>query len=550
MDDVPANLSLLIDTLEAAGHRVVAAPSGEVALQIAPEARPDLVLMDVMMPRMDGFETCRRLKAIEGMDSVPVIFLTARDEPEDVAAGFRAGGVDYVHKPFCPEEAVLRVETHLRIRHLTRAMHDKNAALEAEIRRRDRAERERDRSEARLRALAQRDAERWGIAGLLGQSPTFRRILDTVRKAADFGATRVLIFGESGTGKELLARALHAAGPRSEGPFIAVNCSAVPGELAESLFFGHAKGAFTGATADRPGYFELADGGTLFLDEISDLPLPLQPKLLRALEETAITRIGAAQPHPINVAILAASNADFTERMAKGQFRPDLYFRLARFTVEVPPLRDRREDIPLLAHHFAQLFAREMNLSPPRISDAALRALEAYDFPGNVRELKNILERALMESEGAEVRELHLHFFGPARRPPPSAPDGSVHPAPEAPQTGPPGVPAADHSHDARTDCEEGVDPVPASSLVPAQIKDEVEASQNHETLTAEESRIMGFVRSHGTISNAEGRDLLGRDRNHTNYLLHKLTATGYLVCEGHGRWARYRLPDYTERHK
>ncbi len=544
VDDVPANLSLLIDTLEAAGHRVVAVPSGEVALQIAPEAKPDLVLMDVMMPQMDGFETCRRLKALAGVADAPVIFLTAKDEPKDVAAGFRAGGVDYIPKPFRPEEAVLRVETHLRIRHLTRAMHEKNAALEAEIRRRDRAERERDRSNARLRALAQHDAERWGVAGLLGQSPTFRRILDTIRKAADFGASRVLILGESGTGKELLARAIHAAGPRSDGPFVAVNCSAVPGELAESLFFGHAKGAFTGATADRPGYFELADGGTLFLDEISELPLPLQPKLLRALEETAITRVGDGQAHRVNTAILAASNAEFTERIAKGQFRPDLYFRLARFTVEVPPLRDRRDDIPLLARHFAQLFAREMNLAPPRISDAALRALEIYDFPGNVRELKNILERALMESEGAEVREQHLHFFGPARRPPPSAPEGSVPSTPDAPQTSPPEVPAADSSHDVRTDCKGAVDRGPSSSMVRGQVKEKQEASQTSAALPTEEARIVSFVRSHGTISNAEGRDMLDCDRNHANYLLHKLTATGHLVCEGHGRWARYRLPE------
>jgi len=544
VDDVPANLSLLIDTLEAAGHRVVAVPSGEVALQVAPEARPDLILMDVMMPRMDGFETCRRLKALEGMGEVPVIFLTARDEPQDVAAGFSAGGVDYVPKPFQLEEALLRVETHLRVRHLTRALREKNAALEAEIKRRDRAERERDRSKAQLRALGQRDAERWGLAGLLGQSATFRQILDTVNKAAGFGASRVLILGESGTGKELLARAIHAVGPRSEGPFIPVNCSAVPGELAESLFFGHVKGAFTGATADHSGYFELADGGTLFLDEISELPLPLQPKLLRVLDETAITRVGATQAHPVNAAIVAASNADFNDRLAKGRFRADLYFRLARFTVEMPPLRERRDDIPLLARHFVQLFAREMSLAPPRISDAALRALDAYDFSGNVRELKNILERALMESEGAEVGEEHLHFFGPARRPPPSTPGGSVQPAPEAPQAGLPEAPAADRSPDARTDCEGGVGPGPSSSKVPAQVKDEREAAEGQVAITDEEVRILSFVRSHGTISNAEGRVLLGRDRNHTNYLLHKLTATGHLVCEGHGRWARYRLPE------
>lgn len=495
VDDVPANLSLLIDTLEAAGHRVVAVPNGEVALKIGPDARPDLVLMDVMMPRLDGFETCRRMKQLEALREVPVIFLTARDEPQDVAEGFRAGGVDYIAKPFRPEEAMLRVETHLRLRQLTRELREQNAALAAEIERRDQAERERDRFNARLRANAQREAERWGLSGLVGQSPTFRRILDTVRKAADFGAPRVLILGESGTGKELLARAIHFTGPRSEGPFIPVNCSAIPGELAESLLFGHVKGAFTGAIADRPGYFELAHGGTLFLDEISELPLPLQPKLLRVLEDTEVTPLGATKGHPVEAAIVTASNANFAERLAQGRFRSDLYFRLARFTVEVPPLRERREDIPLLTQHFLQLFAREMNLPRPRLAEAALQALTHYDFPGNVRELKNILERALMETEGGEVRAEHLHFFRPTSRPPPGP--GQAAPLEADPPSNP----------------------------------------------TSEERRVLEYVRAHGAITNAEGREVLQTDRNHAGYVLHKLTEEAVLVCDGHGRWARYRLP-------
>ncbi len=495
VDDVPANLSLLIDTLEAAGHRVVAAPSGEVALQIAPDARPDLILMDVMMPHMDGFETCRRLKRLEAIREVPVIFVTARDELADVEAGFRAGGVDYIAKPFRPEEAMLRVETHLRLRQLTRELRERNAALEAEIQRRDQAERERDRCKARLRVNAQREAERWGLSGLVGQSPTFRRILETIRKAADFGASRVLIVGESGTGKELLARAIHFTGPRSEGPFLPVNCSAIPAELAESFFFGHVKGAFTGASADRPGYFELAHGGTLFLDEISELSPALQPKLLRVLEETEVTPVGATQGRPVDAAIVTASNANFAERMAQGRFRSDLYFRLARFTVEVPPLRERREDIPLLTHHFLRLFAREMNLPAPRIADAARQALTDYDFPGNVRELKNLLERALMESEGGEVRMEHLHFFRPPCRRPPAFCE---------PEESPAGAAA---------------DPI------------------------AEEARLLEYVRAHGAITNAEGREVLQADRNHASYVLHKLKEQGRLVCEGCGRWVRYRLP-------
>jgi transcriptional regulator with GAF, ATPase, and Fis domain len=305
----------------------------------------------------------------------------------------------------------------------------------------------------------------------------------------------VLILGESGTGKELLARAIHLAGSRSDGPFIPVNCSAIPGELAESLLFGHVKGAFTGATADRRGCFELAHGGTLFLDEVSELPLPLQPKLLRVLEDGEVVPVGAARGRTVRAHIVAASNADFTERIAQGRFRQDLYFRLARFTVEVPPLRDRREDVPLLAHHFIRLFAQEMNLPHPRVTEAAMRALTHYDFPGNVRELKNILERALMECEGGELREEHLHFFGAAHRPP-SAPSDRENPPP---------------------------------TLANAP--------------TTDEDRILHYLRAHGAITNAESRSVLRTDRNHACYVLRKLTEEGALVCEGHGRWARYRLP-------
>ncbi|MBE7499355.1 MAG: sigma-54-dependent Fis family transcriptional regulator [Verrucomicrobiales bacterium] len=503
VDDVPANLSLLVDTLEAAGHRVVAAPSGEVALQIAAEACPDVVLMDVMMPGMDGFETCRRLKEIEALREVPVLFITARDEPQDVEAGFEAGGVDYIAKPFRLEEVVLRVETHLRLRQLTRDLRDKNAALEAEIERRNRAERERDASNARLRVLRQQDAERWGISGLVGQSRTFRQLLDTISKAAGFEASPVLILGESGTGKELLARAIHDTSAHREGPFVPVNCSAIPGELAESLLFGHVKGAFTGAMAERPGYFELADGGTLFLDEISELPPALQPKFLRALEEGEVRPVGASHGRAVRTSIIAASNANFAERIAQGRFRPDLYFRLARFTVEVPSLRDRREDIPLLAHHFVQVFAREMNLPPPPISNTALQALVRHEYPGNVRELKNLIERALMESEGGELRPEHLRFFGI-----PVLPSG-----PNCLTPGPGMAVGASSASD-----------LPASG-------------------GSEEARVLGYVRAHGVITNTLVREVLGVDRNHASYMLHKLSEQGLLVGEGQGRWVRYRLP-------
>ena len=223
----------------------------------------------------------------------------------------------------------------------------------------------------------------------------------------------MLITGESGTGKELIARAIHFGGPRRQGPFIPVNCPAVPADLAESLFFGHVRGAFTGADADRKGYFELADGGTLFLDEIGDMSLTLQAKLLRVLEDGCVMPIGAARERRVDVRILAATNTDLQATMAQSGFRSDLYYRLAQFTVMVPPLRDHPEDIPLLADHFLQMFAAEMGLPKPPLSDDARSALTAYVFPGNVRELKNIIERALLESEGATIRTEHIRFVHP-----------------------------------------------------------------------------------------------------------------------------------------
>jgi DNA-binding NtrC family response regulator len=227
-----------------------------------------------------------------------------------------------------------------------------------------------------------------------------------------------LINGESGTGKELVARAIHSGSPRARGPFVPVNCVAVPQELAESMFFGHLKGAFTGATMDRKGYFELAHDGTLFLDEIGDMPPLLQAKLLRVLEDGRVTPLGSTREKLVNVRVVAATNADLESRVASGHFRQDLYFRLAQFTVQLPPLRARREDVPLLAAHFLELFATEMGMKSPRMTATALAVLRAHPYPGNVRELKNVIERALIESGGEPIRPEHLKLgsvgIGPA----------------------------------------------------------------------------------------------------------------------------------------
>ena len=419
VDDLPANVRLLSDALEPHGYEILTAASGDSALKIAARAKPDLILLDVMMPGSDGFAVCERLKSDPTLREVPVIFLTAKHETASVVRGFRAGAVDYVFKPFVADEIVSRVATHLKVSRLTRELQARNRELEAEIARRHKAESARETAEERLSTFTTKEARRWGIAGFVGDSPHLRRILADIERLQEFGKTTVLITGESGTGKELVARALHHHSPRSGMPFIAVNCVAVPGELAESLFFGHLKGAFTGAISDRKGYFELADAGTLFLDEIGDMPLALQAKLLRVLEDGEVTPVGATAARRVDVRVIAATNADLAAKIADGSFRQDLYFRLARYAVETPPLRERRDDVPLLAAHFLDVFAAEMGRTPPELTLETVAVLANHAWPGNVRELKNVIERALIMSGGAAIRAEHLQLVpaGPVSKP-------------------------------------------------------------------------------------------------------------------------------------
>jgi len=406
VDDQPANLDVLCELLEAEGYKISMAPSGEIALKIATRAEttPDLILLDVMMPGMDGYEVCRRLKQDGKTREIPVIFITAKDLTEGVLEGFRVGGVDYITKPFRDEEVLVRVETHLRNNRLSRELAEKNRALEEEMA-------QRRALKGQLSMISEREAESWGLEGFVGESPTIQRIFEEIRLMQDNPGTSVLISGESGTGKELIARAIHFGGARGEGSFVPVNCAAIPTELVESMLFGHVRGAFTGADSERTGYFEMAHEGTLFLDEIGDMPLELQGKLLRVLEDGEVWRIGSEEGRRVDVRVLAATNVDLQKRIQDGAFRQDLYFRLARFTVAAPSLRERREDIPLLARHFVQLFSAEMSREVPELGLEVLEKLAAYAFPGNVRELKNLIERALIESGGAEIQPRHLHFL-------------------------------------------------------------------------------------------------------------------------------------------
>lgn len=502
IDDIAANRELLQQTLEPQGYEIIAVPSGTIGLHIAQQACPDLILLDIVMPEsIDGFETCRRFKTNPVTHHIPVIFITARDDEAAITEGFAAGAVDYITKPFRPKEVLLRVATHLKISQLTRSLQEQNAQLEAEMGRRQRAEHERNmaidaqqRSDEQLQHLSRQEAEHWGIAGFIGHSPTITRILNDVRRLQDNVTTSVLITGESGTGKELIARAIHFGGPRAKGPFIPVNCSAIPADLAESTFFGHVRGAFTGAHTSRQGCFELADKGTLFLDEIGDMPLALQAKILRVLEDGYITPIGGTQQRRVDVRVLAATNADLPGKIAAGEFRSDVYFRLARFTVEVPPLRARQEDIPMLAQHFLTTFATEMGKKQAHLSQTALQRLQAYDFPGNIRELKNIIERAMIASEGLLIQPEHLHFL---------------------PRTITPRVPAASRT--------------PLALEIP-------------QRPPTEEDRILAYVRQNGSIGNAECQAFLQVDRHHAFYRLDKMLHEGHLVSQGMGRGRRYYL--------
>lgn len=313
-------------------------------------------------------------------------------------------------------DSLLEINENLeqRVRDRTRELETSNTELAQKNREFEEEAALRKALKGQLSMLSEREAEHWGLEGFVGRSATIQRIFEDIRLLQENPATSVLITGENGTGKELIARAIHYGSERREGPFIPVNCASIPRELAESLLFGHLKGSFTGADGDRIGYFEMAHEGTLFLDELGEMPMELQPKLLRVLEDGLVWPVGAREGRTVDVRAVAATNVDLQRRIQEERFRSDLYFRIARFTVNAPPLRERREDIPLLAQHFLQLAAAEMGNEPPELSPQAVASLMNYSFPGNIRELMNIIRRALIESRGADVEPGHLHFEGPA----------------------------------------------------------------------------------------------------------------------------------------
>ena len=547
VDDAPANIRLLRNALESQEYRIIAARDGKRALQIAGELRPDLLLLDIMMPGMDGYEVCRRLKQDPATADIPVIFVTIREEKDFLVKAFGVGCVDYVTKPFEKEEVLLRVETHLKMSRLTQTLARQNSelvsaneVLRQEVARREQAEDALQRADEQLSLLSEHEAQRWGIEGFIGKSSTIADVLTSVRRLQTTDSTSVLITGESGTGKELIARAIHFGGPRTSGPFIPVNCSTIPHELAESLLFGHVTGAFTGARS-RKGYFELADGGTLFLDEVGDMPLELQPKFLRVLDRSGILPVGGTQERVVDVRIVAATNQDLRARMEQGSFREDLYFRLARAIVRVPPLRERPEDIPLLAEHFLSLFAAEMNIpkhGPLTLSEDVAAILKAYPFPGNVRELKNTVERALIQSGGARIEPRHLDLFFLSQTIP-TTPTPVVFASREQQRS----LAIKQALTVAQGDTARAAQILGTSPVAVYRCLQELGEDDAFLPAPTDEERIRRYIDKVGDVNNAECCELLGVDHQRASYLLKKMHREGILRREGERRWARYCLP-------
>ncbi|ETW94447.1 MAG: transcriptional regulator [Candidatus Entotheonella factor] len=381
------------------------ARDGENALEQLQHTLPDLILLDVKMPGIDGFETCRRLKASERTHDIPVIFMTALTDTVDKVQGFQAGAVDYVTKPIDHEEVLARVTTHLTLRRLQARLEQQNDELEYRVEQRtaelakalEEVEQLKNRLQAENVYLREEIKLQHNFDDIIGQSPALKKVLSRVEQVAATDAT-VMILGETGTGKELIARAVHTLSPRQSRPLIKINCAALPVNLIESELFGHEKGAFTGVLARKSGRFELADGGTIFLDEVGDLPLELQAKLLRALQEGEFERLGGTQTLRVDVRVIAATNRNLEQAIRDGSFREDLYYRLNVFPVTPPPLRERPEDIPLLVQFFTKKFGTKLGKSIDTIPETVMAALQAYAWPGNVRELENIIERAVILS--------------------------------------------------------------------------------------------------------------------------------------------------------
>jgi DNA-binding NtrC family response regulator len=379
VEDKDSLRAMLRHALEAQGHTVIEARDQPEAVAALQTQYPAVVLSDLRLPVGDGFGVLSAAKELD--PELPVVVMTAFGSIQDAVTAIKQGALDFLAKPVDPDHLLLIVERALAMRRMA----SENLMLKEEL------------------------AARRGAPQIVGEDPRLKQLLMALHRAAATDMT-VLLEGESGTGKELFARALHAVSPRADGPFVAINCAAIPETLLETELFGYEKGAFTGANARKPGKFEMANHGTLFLDEIGDLPLTLQAKILRALEEKKFERVGGTTPLQVDVRIVAATNKNLRAAVAARQYREDLYFRLSVFPITIPPLRERPGDIAMLARHFVDRFSRELKKKPMVLAPSALEQLQAYAWPGNVRELQNCMERAVILTEGDTIHARHLNL--------------------------------------------------------------------------------------------------------------------------------------------
>ncbi len=369
IDDEAAIRDSMRMILEYEGYECLGAATGQDGLAQVERESPDLVFLDIKMPGMDGLEVLQRLKALD--EAPPVVIISGHGTTSTAVEATKLGAFDFIDKPLARERVLLAIRNALAESRLK----DENRSLKKA-------------AEARHQ--------------LVGESPTLKQVTEAVRRAAPTNAT-VLLHGESGVGKELVARAIHRNSLRSRERFVQVNCAAIPDDLIESELFGHEKGSFTGATEKQIGKFEQADRGTIFLDEVGDMSLKTQAKVLRVLQEGEVERLGSARTIKVDVRVLAATNKNLEEEIQRGSFREDLYFRLAVIPIHVPPLRDRAEDIPLLVRHFTDLLSKEHNLKPKRVTAQAMDLLQKYRWKGNIRELRNTIERLMIMAGGDHI---------------------------------------------------------------------------------------------------------------------------------------------------
>jgi two-component system response regulator PilR (NtrC family) len=380
VDDEKSMCDFLEIMLNKEGYEVTSTTSGKQALELLENNLYSMVLTDVKMPEVDGFEVLRKTKEVSP-DTV-VIMITAYGSPEGAVTAIKEGAYDYITKPFRVEEVKLTIKKSL----------ERSTLIMENIR------------------LRQAVEDRYKFWNLIGKSPKMQRVYELVEKVSQTKAN-VLITGESGTGKELVAKAVHFNSARKDRSFVTLNCGAIPENLLESELFGHMKGSFTGAIANKRGLLEMAEGGTLFMDEIGELPLPLQVKLLRVIQEREFKRVGGTEDIKVDVRIISASNQDLQQKVAHGSFREDLFYRLNVIQIKIPPLRERKEDIPLLVNHFVRKYSTDTGKEIEGISPEALELLLGYNFAGNVRELENIIERSITLETTPMIADRHIRSY-------------------------------------------------------------------------------------------------------------------------------------------